>query len=63
MARQSGKSTTILAYLLLYIIFNENVSVAILANKKTTAMELLGRLQLYEHGQMVATRSFDLEQR
>ena len=50
MARQSGKSTTILAYLLHYIIFNENVSVAILANKKTTAIELLGRLQLaYEH--------------
>ena len=50
MARQSGKSTTILAYLLHYIIFNENVSVAVLANKKATAMELLGRLQLaYEH--------------
>ena len=50
MARQSGKSTTILAYLLHYILFNENVSVAILANKKSTAMELLGRLQLaYEH--------------
>ena len=50
MARQSGKSTTILAYLLHYILFNENVSVAILANKKNTAMELLGRLQLaYEH--------------
>ena len=46
MARQSGKSTTILAYLLHYILFNENVSVAILANKKSTAMELLGRLQL-----------------
>ncbi|MBT4698246.1 terminase [Candidatus Woesearchaeota archaeon] len=50
MARQSGKSTTILAYLLHYILFNENVNVAILANKKATAMELLGRLQLaYEH--------------
>ena len=50
MARQSGKSTTILAYLLHYILFNENVSVAVLANKKATAMELLGRLQLaYEH--------------
>jgi len=50
MARQSGKSTTILAYLLHYILFNENVSVAVLANKKSTAMELLGRLQLaYEH--------------
>ena len=46
MARQSGKSTTILAYLLHYILFNENVSVAVLANKKATAMELLGRLQL-----------------
>ena len=50
MARQSGKSTTILAYLLHYILFNENVSVAVLANKKATAMELLGRLQLaHEH--------------
>ena len=50
MARQSGKSTTILAYLLHYILFNENVSVAVLANKKATAIELLGRLQLaYEH--------------
>ena len=50
MARQSGKSTTILAYLLHYVLFNENVQVAILANKKSTAMELLGRLQLaYEH--------------
>ena len=50
MARQTGKSTTILAYLLHYILFNENVSVAVLANKKSTAMELLGRLQLaYEH--------------
>ena len=38
MARQSGKSTTILAYLLHYILFNENVSVAVLANKKATAM-------------------------
>ena len=50
MARQSGKSTTILAYLLHYIIFNENVSVAVLANKKATAMELLCRLHLaFEH--------------
>ena len=50
MARQSGKSTTILAYLLHYILFNENVSVAILANKKTTARDILSRLQLaYEN--------------
>tara|TARA_Y100001951_G_scaffold2038_1_gene1410 strand:- start:595 stop:2232 length:1638 start_codon:yes stop_codon:yes gene_type:complete len=50
MARQSGKSTTIIAYLLHYALFNENVSIAVLANKKSTALELLGRLQLaYEH--------------
>lgn len=46
MARQSGKSTTLLSYLLWYILFNENVSVAILANKGSTSRELLGRLQL-----------------
>ena len=46
MARQSGKSTTLLSYLLWYILFNENVSVAILANKGATSRELLGRLQL-----------------
>ena len=48
--RQSGKSTTIIAYLLYYVLFNTNVSVAILANKAATARDLLGRLQLaYEH--------------
>ena len=31
--RQSGKSTTIIAYLLHYCLFNESVNVAILANK------------------------------
>ena len=31
--RQSGKSTTIIAYLLHYVLFNQNVNVAILANK------------------------------
>ena len=50
MPRQTGKSTTIIAYLLHYILFNENVNVAILANKGAVARELLGRLQLaYEH--------------
>ena len=50
MARQSGKSTTIIAYLLHYALFNENVSIAVLANKKSTALELLSRLQLaYEN--------------
>ena len=48
--RQSGKSTTIIAYLLHYVLFNPNVNVAILANKAATARDLLSRLQLaYEH--------------
>jgi hypothetical protein len=48
--RQTGKSTTIIAYLLHYVLFNQSMSVAILANKLTTARELLGRLQLaYEY--------------
>ena len=50
MARQSGKSTTIIAYLLHYVLFNESTNVAVLANKKALAVELLGRLQLaYEN--------------
>ena len=44
--RQVGKSTTAIAYMLHYIIFNESVNVAILANKASTARELMGRLQL-----------------
>ena len=48
--RQSGKSTVIIAYLLHYVIFNPNVNVAILANKSSTARDLLQRLQLsYEN--------------
>ena len=48
--RQSGKSTTIIAYLLHYCLFNPTVNVAILANKAQVARDLLGRLQLaYEH--------------
>tara|TARA_A200000159_G_scaffold55428_1_gene51312 strand:- start:32600 stop:34261 length:1662 start_codon:yes stop_codon:yes gene_type:complete len=48
--RQSGKSTVVTAYLLWYIIFNDNVNVAILANKAATAREMLQRLQLsYEN--------------
>src|SRR5210317_1997399 len=34
--RQSGKSTTIIAYLLHQVIFNDNINVAILANKSST---------------------------
>ena len=48
--RQSGKSTTIIAYLLHFVLFNPNVNVAILANKSSTARDILGRLQLgYEN--------------
>ena len=48
--RQTGKSTTIIAYLLHYAIFNQNVNIAILANKAAVARDLLGRLQLaYEN--------------
>jgi hypothetical protein len=44
--RQVGKTTTSVAYLLHYILFNENVNVAILANKSATAREIMSRLQL-----------------
>ena len=48
--RQSGKSTTMISYLLHYALFNPSVNIAILANKAATARDLLGRLQLaYEH--------------
>jgi hypothetical protein len=50
MPRQTGKSTTCVAYLLHYAVFNDNVNIAILANKASTARDLLGRLQLaYEN--------------
>ena len=48
--RQTGKSTTVVSYLLHYIIFNDNVNIGILANKASTSRELLSRLQLaYEN--------------
>lgn len=48
--RQTGKSTTVVSYLLHYCIFNDNVNIGILANKLSTSRELLGRLQLaYEN--------------
>jgi hypothetical protein len=48
--RQSGKSTTIVSYLLHYALFNPNTNIAILANKSSTARDILGRLQLaYEN--------------
>jgi len=50
MPRQTGKSTTAVSYLLHYAVFNDNVNIAILANKASTAGDLLSRLQLaYEN--------------
>jgi len=45
MPRQSGKSTTVVSYLLHYALFNDSVNIGILANKAQTARELLQRLQ------------------
>jgi hypothetical protein len=45
MPRQTGKSTTCVSYLLHYAVFNDNVNIAILANKASTAQDLLSRLQ------------------
>ena len=50
MPRQSGKSTTLVSYILYYVLFNSNMNVAILANKASTARDILSRLQLaYEN--------------
>lgn len=51
MSRQSGKSVTVVAFILWYIIFSEHPKeVGILANKGDTAREILGRVQLaYQH--------------
>lgn len=49
-ARQAGKSTTTCAFILWYIIFHPDKTVALLANKGETAREILGRVQLaYQH--------------
>ena len=45
-ARQSGKTTTAVAVILHYILFNEFKTVAILANKGDSAREVLSRVQL-----------------
>jgi len=49
-ARQIGKSTTTCAFILHYILFNSEKTVALLANKGDTAREILGKVQLaYQH--------------
>jgi hypothetical protein len=50
MPRQVGKTQTVAAVLLWYVLFHENFSIAILANKDRQAREILGRIQnAYEH--------------
>lgn len=44
--RQVGKTTMVVAYLLWYVLFNEDKLVAILANKAKTAREILSRLKI-----------------
>ena len=49
-ARQAGKSTTTCGFILWFIIFNSEKTVALLANKGETAREILGKIKLaYEY--------------
>lgn len=45
-ARQVGKSVTTCAFILWYILFHDNKTCGLLANKGDTAREILGRIQL-----------------
>ena len=48
--RQVGKTTTTIGWLLHYVLFNQEKTVGILANKAVTAREILGRIQTsYQH--------------
>jgi hypothetical protein len=48
--RQTGKSTSVVSYLLHFVLFKDNMSVAILANKQDIARDLLGKLKVaYEY--------------
>lgn len=48
--RQSGKSTTVVSYILHYALFNPNVNIAILANKQAVARDLLAKIKTaYEY--------------
>jgi len=46
MPRQVGKTTTVAAFILHSVLFNENYSVALLAHKAEQAREILGRIQI-----------------
>lgn len=43
--RQVGKSTTVVAYLLHYMLFNDNCNIAILSNKGSSSRDILQRFQ------------------
>lgn len=45
-ARQQGKTTVSAAYLIWVMLFNDNKTIAILANKQATADEILSRMRL-----------------
>lgn len=45
-SRQSGKTTTASAFMLLFTIFNQDKTVAIVANKQATSKEILDRIKL-----------------
>lgn len=48
--RQSGKTQVVAAYILYFSVFNDNKTIAILANKAAAAREILSRYQLmYEY--------------
>lgn len=50
MPRQSGKSTVVTGFILWTILFQDNQSIAILANKGSLARDMLSKIQLaYEH--------------
>ena len=62
--RQSGKSTTTISYLITLCLFNPNSNIAILANKSSTARDILGRVQLaYENLPKWLQQGYKLEQR
>lgn len=49
-ARQQGKTTVSAAYFIWYVLFNDQKSVAIMANKQATAFEIMDRFRLaYEN--------------
>ena len=65
MPRQTGKSTTVVSYLLHYAVFNDSVNIGILANKAATARELAIETTncIRKLAKMDATGYYILEQR